>query len=174
MKTFWQIIIFLSHLLIVPKSSGICMLFKSQPSMNVQQVCLLSPPDTLAGKVCLSSYPVTIIGPSELHSKRIFLLLSHTGWKKAWLSANPYLITNTVKEISCKRTHRLCPCKDYLKTTGKSRRNVCVRSVLGRFYCSWKWPDVSKLQTSVHFQEHPPTMHCAFLGENNRQWSARD
>lgn len=63
MKSFWQNITSLSHLLNMPKSLvqfllG-SMLFKSQPWRNVQQVSLLSPTDALVGKVCFSSSPIS-------------------------------------------------------------------------------------------------------------------
>lgn len=41
--------------------SGVCMLFKSQPRINIHQLPLLSPTDTPIGKICFPNHPCKTI-----------------------------------------------------------------------------------------------------------------
>lgn len=110
--------------------SGVCMLFRNQKRLDVHKLTCISPTDTLTGKLCLSSHSVNNNRCIKIMFQRDVATLpcvvpywnrfvDDIPWKKVWLLANRYLITNKVKEISFKLIHKFYPAKTYIKNRFK-------------------------------------------------------
>lgn len=151
--------------------SGVCMLFKSQPRINVQLSSLLSPVCTPVGKVCFQNLP----GNNNRSIRALFqkdvitlpYVISYWNrfvddvlWKRAWLLPNRYLVTNKVKEVSFKLIHKFYPAKCFIRDRFRkdidsncSFCSVCPETVVHLF---WHCPVVKK------FWQHL----CNFINEH--------
>ncbi len=152
-------------------SSGVCMLFKSQPRVKTRQLPLLSLTDTTIGKICLSCNHgknnklirflfkrdvITVPYVVSYWNKYVV----HINWKKVWLLPNRYLLANKVREISFKIIHRFYPSNDHI--VKKFKRDIDVKCT----FCS------VNVKTVTHLSWHCPIVQsfwidiCNFIANN--------
>ena len=144
-------------------SSGICMLFKSQPRVEPHQLSLLSLSDTAIGKICFScnhgnnnlirslfKRDVTSVPYVILYWNRY---VEDIDWKNVWLLPNRYLLTNKVREISFKIIHRCYPSNDHIHKRFKKVIDVkcsfCSMEIETVTHLFWLCPIVQSFWTDI-------------------------
>ncbi len=151
-------------------SPEVCMLFKHQTRINIQQcslpnTCIIS---SYIGNICFSLKSHNSSVRAVFQRDIVFLpyvysywnhLTDNIIWKKVWLIPNQYLITNKVKEVSFKIIHRIYPAKYYLvkfKSDIDFSCSVCVSCHETVVHLFWHCPFVKIFWQNV----------CDFLVQN--------
>ncbi|XP_025760554.1 uncharacterized protein LOC112845342 [Oreochromis niloticus] len=151
--------------------SGVCMLFKNQPSITSFHRPLASPIQTFVGKICFCKQ-------SKNNNKSIRALFQSTittlpyviffwnrlsdgiMWNEVWKLPNQFLITNKIKDISYKLIHRIYPSKDYLQSKFKldidTSCSFCKTSKESTIHLFWFCNLVQDFWQSL----------CVFISEN--------